>query len=72
MARQWTLEEQEQLSLKCCCLIPKSSAYTSVLSIFKWTLNFILNVLTTFKVLMLFKHEVIFKYEPWPKWEGTQ
>ena len=33
---------------------------TSVFSIFKWTLNFILNVLTTFKVLTLFKCEAIF------------
>ena len=33
---------------------------TLVLSKFKGTLNFILNMLTTFKVLMLFKHEAIF------------
>ena len=50
----------------------KSARNTLVVSIFKWTLNFILNVLTTFKVLMLFKHELYLKYEPWPKWEGTQ
>jgi hypothetical protein len=33
---------------------------TSVFSIFKCTLNCILNVLTIFKVLMLFKREAIF------------
>jgi hypothetical protein len=34
--------------------------HTSVFSIFKCTLNFILNMLTIIKVLMLFKCEAIF------------